>query len=91
MQLKNGHDPTAEGYYNLLIAIIKRAINDCLGVNHKYPAYVLSIEELESFLHNMFSDDNKVDAIIKRVQYLLDNGYTYLGEEDYYDKSTKKE
>ena len=83
MQLKNRADPTAEGYYNLLIAIIKRAINDCLGANHKYPAYVLSIEELESFLHNMFSDNNKVDAIVKLLKYILDNCYTYLVEEDY--------
>lgn len=84
------NDPI-NGYYNLLVAIIVRAIDDYLSVNRKNVKYwkpMLTEDELRNTLKNFFSDEAKVDAIMGRANALLEAGYTSVSEGRYYEKES---
>lgn len=69
-------------YKMVIVATVERAIEDYLANNKKAKKkYVITREELVSFLHRIYSDEDKINAIMKRVDYLYKNGVTKLGGE----------
>lgn len=70
------------GYYMLMYAIIEQAINDYLstGYKDKVPKeYEMTEEDLEKFLHNMFSDDSYVQRFMRGAKKLKAEGCKKIG------------
>lgn len=72
-----------EGYYDLLVAIVVQAINDYLWVNRtdkKIPENArLNDEELLYFLRCLFSNEDKVNAIMQEARKLRKSGTKSIG------------
>lgn len=66
-----------KNYYMLMYAIVEQAINDYLASDHgkKVPkAYKMTDDDLERFLHRMFSDDSLVDRYMRRAKEMKAEG-----------------
>lgn len=75
----------SNGYYDLLVAIVVQAINDYLWVNRQKTTSKripeserMEDEDLDIFLHCMFSDEIKINAIKRRAKELRESGATNL-------------
>ena len=74
------NDPI-NGYYNLLVAVIVRAVDDFLQNKEQMTEY-----ELRKCLRNFFSDESKIDAIVTRAKDLIEAGYKSVSEGRFYEK-----
>ena len=70
-------------YKMVIVAAVERAIDDYLANNKDaIKKYVITRDELVAFLHNIYSDEDRINLIMKRVDYLYKSGATKLGGDD---------